>query len=131
VRAGNLDKDFPPTKPTFFVAEPCGRPWKEDEVNNLEFAKGRFWKEVCGMDWNGEDPDFLPMFIAQGQSQLATLELDFTDAVKYWTSEGQENCGFIVYCARNSMDFFVAHTKEATELKNRPCLMVVYDPKKN
>ena len=46
-----------------WVVEPCNRPWVEQEVNAFQYAKGKFWKQVGGFNW-GDDPDFLPMFLA-------------------------------------------------------------------
>ena len=50
--------DGKPTKPNVFVAEPCARPWVEEEANCYEYAAGKFWKAVSGT-YHGEDPDFL------------------------------------------------------------------------
>ena len=56
--------EMSPYKPNFFVAEACNRPWVEDEENIFGYANDKFWHEISGMDWDGCDPDFLPLVIA-------------------------------------------------------------------
>lgn len=116
-------------KPNSWVAEICSKPWVETEVNGFEYAKDRFWNEACGMNWEGEDPDFLPIFVRLGQSGLNLCEWEFTEAVKYWTDGKHQNHGCAIHCDLGHMDIFRAHTREATVVKNRPALMVVYEPK--
>ena len=57
-------------------------------------AKDQFWKETHGSDWDGEDPDFLPIFAAYGPSQGTTNVWDFTQAVKWWTGGKHPNYGY-------------------------------------
>ena len=69
-----------------WVVEPCLRPWHEYEVNAFEYAKDKFWKDVGGMHWDG-DADFAPVFLAYGPGQGKVNAWDFTEAVRYWTTE--------------------------------------------
>ena len=118
-----------PYKPTFWVAEPCNRPWEEYELSGLEYARGKFWTEVCGMYWSGDDPDFFPLVIAYGQSTLMAMTWDFTEAVKYWTSGEHENHGFILYTVAGHFDYAMIYSREWDKIKQRPAIMVVYEPK--
>lgn len=125
-----------PFKPTMLVAQPCNRAWKETEMNGFQYANDMFWKEICGMDLTGDDPDFSSVILAYGQSKLMVSDWDFTEAVRYWIDGGHENHGFIFYsmesrftARRNYMDYFLAYSREAAETKKRPCLLVAYVPK--
>src|SRR5262249_20686390 len=118
-----------PLKPTFFVVEPCRRPWVESEANGLEYAKDKFWNEVCGMDWNGEDPDFAPLILAHGPSGLRASEWDFTEAVKYWIEGKRPNFGFVLYSVKagRHMDYFTAASRRHPDVEKRPALLVIYE----
>src|SRR5262249_34669596 len=73
------DKERDPRKiPNMWVAEACNRPWDEYEVNAYQFAKDKFWKAVGGMHWSGDDPDFLPLYLAYGPGGGAVSAWDFT-----------------------------------------------------
>lgn len=129
VRASPLPKDWDALG-NLFVAEICNRPWKETEVNTFEYAKDQFWKESHGSSWDGDDPDFLPMFAAYGPSQGTTNVWDFTEAVKWWTDGNHRNHGFTLYNAM--LDYrvgFMAWSRWAKEINRRPAMMVVYEPK--
>jgi hypothetical protein len=115
------------TKPALFVAQPCNRAWKEDEVNSLEYAKDLFWHEVCATELNGADPDTLPLILAYGHSRLGVSAWDFTQAVQHWTG-GQPNHGFMFYQVGGRFDHLVANTRKCAEVKKRPALLVVYVP---
>ncbi len=129
VRAGQLAKDWDSRRP-YFVAEFCNRPWKEAEVNTFEYAKDRFWKELHGASWDGDDPDFLPMFIAHGPSQGTTNVWDFTQAVKWWTDGKHPNHGFTLYNAvRSNVDYLWVHSCRAKEVRLRPAMVAIYEPK--
>jgi hypothetical protein len=128
VRANPLAKDWD-TKPTLFVAEPCNRPWQEFEMNSFQYARDKFWKEAWGMSWNGDDPDFFPLFLAHGPSQGTTNTWDFTKAVSYWTDGKHANHGFVLYSAPKYIDHLWVHTRKAKEVSNRPTLFVIYVPK--
>jgi hypothetical protein len=120
------DNHNPEKKPTLWVVEPCNRAWEEYEVNAFEYAKDRFWKDIGGMHW-GDDPDFLPIFLAYGPGRGKALTLDFTEAVRYWTDGKHTNHGFMLH--GDSHDYMNAHAREATAIKDRPAVLVVYEPK--
>jgi hypothetical protein len=119
------DRD-PEKKPTMWVAEPCNRPWEEYEVNAFEYAKDKFWKEIGGMYW-GEDPDFLTTFLAYGPGQGKVNVWDFTEAVRYWTDGKHANNGFMLH--GDSHHYLMANTREAKDIRDRPALLVIYEPK--
>ncbi|HVR87397.1 MAG TPA: hypothetical protein VMU54_23935, partial [Planctomycetota bacterium] len=95
-QAGELtSKEHNPLeKPTMWVAEPCNRPWVETEVNAYEYAKDRFWKAIGGQ-YYGDDPDFLPVYLAFGPGQGKVNVWDFTEAVRFWTAGKNDNHGFM------------------------------------
>jgi hypothetical protein len=129
VRQGELPKDWD-SRRSFFVAEACNRPWKEAEVNTFEYAKDRFWKETHGSSWDGDDPDFLPMFIACGSSQGTANVWDFTQAVQGWTDGRHLNYGFTLYNADYTMvDYLWVHSRWAKDVNRRPAMMVIYESK--
>ena len=117
-------------KPNMFAAEAANRPWVDAEVNAYEYAKDKFWKTVGGMipeSYEGDDPDFLPLFIAHGPSTGVVNTWDFTDAVKLWTSGKQPNCGFFMH--GDAVDLVMTFSPEAKEVTQRPTVMVIYEPK--
>jgi hypothetical protein len=129
MRAGQLPQDWD-SRRSFFVAECCNRPWKETEVNTFEYAKDRFWKETHGSSWDGDDPDFLPTFIAFGPSQGTANVWDFTEAVKWWTDGKHPNHGFTLYNADyTSVDYLWVHSRWVKDVSRRPAMMVIYEPK--
>ena len=108
------------------MAEPCNRPWEEYEVNAFQYAKDRFWKEIGGFHW-GDDPDFLPIFLAYGPGQPKANCWDFAEAVRFWVSGKHPNHGFMLH--GDSKDYMIAHTRGATEIKDRPAVLVIYEPR--
>ena len=58
-----------------------------------------------------------------------TTRWDFTNAVKYWTTDGHENHGFMMYCAGKYVDYLYVHSRENPKVENRPVVMVIYEPK--
>jgi hypothetical protein len=124
----NYSKDNDPfARPTMWVAEPCNRPWEEYEVNAYQYAKDRYWKEIGGV-YYGDDPDFLPVYIAHGQGLGAVNAWDFVHAVRYWTDGKHANHGFMLH--GDSHDWLGnAWSREAKDIRNRPALHVVYVPK--
>ena len=114
-----------PTKPNFWIVEPCTRPWVEDEANGYEYAKGKLWHAVNGT-YYGEDPDFLPIYLAQGPGGAPLNVWDFTDAVKFWTEGKHENHGFMLH--GDSHDYMRVHSRESKDVKKRPAVAVVYVP---
>jgi hypothetical protein len=109
-----------------WVVEPCNRPWEEYEVNAFQYAKDKFWKEIGGFDW-GDDADFSPIFLAHGPGQPKVNNWDFAEAVRYWTSGKHANNGFMLH--GDSKDYMMAYAREATEIKDRPAVLVIYEPK--
>ena len=109
-----------------WVVEPCNRPWEEYEVNAFEYAKDKFWKDVGGMAW-GDDPDFLPTFLAYGPGTGKVNTWDFVEAVRFWTDGKHPNHGFMLH--GDSKDYMIAHSREAKESKDRPAVLVIYEPK--
>jgi hypothetical protein len=128
VRAGDKypDNHNPEKKATLWVVEPCNRSWDEYEVNAFEYAKDRFWKDIGGMHW-GDDPDFLPIFLAYGPGRGKALTLDFAEAVRYWTDGKHANHGFMLH--GDSHDYMIAHAREASAINDRPAVLVIYEPK--
>jgi hypothetical protein len=126
VRAGQFESDRNPNKPNMWVAEPCNRPWDEYAVNAYRYAKDRYWREVGGR-YYGDDPDFLPTYIAFGPGSEPVNVWDFTLAVRFWTDGQHENHGFMLH--GDSNDWFRAYYREAQDVMNRPALLVIYEPK--
>jgi hypothetical protein len=117
----------PRVNANLWVAEPCNRPWVESEVNGYEYAKDRFWTSVGGMSY-GQDPDFHPVYLAYGPGNVPVSSWDFTEAVKFWTDGAHENHGFLLH--GDSFHYVGrAFCREAKEVKNRPALLVIYEPK--
>ena len=125
----NRQTTFSPYKPTFFVAEACNRPWVEAQETIFEYARDKYWQEISGMQWNGSDPDFLPLILAYGQSQVNVCNWDFTQAVRYWADGKHANHGFALYSITpDYMDYMICWSSKAKELSSRPALMVIYEP---
>jgi hypothetical protein len=126
VRAGEPGgKDHGTDRANMWVAEPCNRPWEEYEVNAYQYARDRFWSAVGGMHW-GDDPDFLPFYVAHGPSQPGVSTWDFTHAVRFWTDGKHANHGFMLH--GDSKDWFRAWFREARKVKDRPAVLVIYEP---
>lgn len=120
-------KEHNPEQPNMWVVEPCNRPWEEYEVNAYEYAKDKFWKAIGGM-YYGADPDFLPVYLAHGPSQGKVNTWHFTQAVRFWTDGKHANHGFMLH--GDAGDWFPrAHSREATSVKDRPAIWVIYDPR--
>jgi hypothetical protein len=126
VRGDVYDKENNPRRANMWVVEPCNRPWNENEVNAYEYAKDKFWKEIGGRCY-GDDPDFLPLFLAYGPSSEKTCSWDFTRAVEFWTTERHANHGFMLH--GDSHDWLRASSREASEIRQRPAVLVIYEPK--
>ena len=120
-------KEHNPDKPNIWVAEPCNRPWDEHEVNAYEYAKDKFWKAIGGVNY-GDDPDFLPIYLSHGPSQGKVNSWDFAEAVRFWTDGKHANHGFMLH--GDAGDWLPrAHSREAQEIKDRPAVLVIYEPK--
>ncbi len=117
----------PRTNPNLWVVEPCARPWVEGEVNAYEYAKDKFWRAVGGM-YYGEDPDFWPVYLAHGPGGAPVSSWDFTEAVRFWTDGAHENHGFFLH-GDSAHYMGKAYCREAKEVRNRPAILVVYEPK--
>ncbi len=118
----------PPAKPNLWVAEPCNRDWDAASANCYCYAKGKYWKAVSGL-YYGEDPDFWPVFIAHGPAGGGAVSVwDFTEAVKFWFDGRHVNHGFFLY--GDSNDYMSMYTPRVKDIKFRPALMVVYEPRK-
>jgi hypothetical protein len=113
--------------PNMWAAEACNRPWVEGEANGYEYAKGKYWRQTGGMDWDGETCDFLPLFVAHGPSQGPTSWWDFTEAVRFWTAGSHPNHGFMLH--GTGSPYMHMFTKEHKDPKLRPALYVIYEPK--
>jgi hypothetical protein len=127
VRVGQPGKEQNAKRANMWVAEACNRSWDEYTVNAYWYAKDKFWKDVGGMDWSGADPDFLPIYLAHGPGREGCNAWDFTEAVKFWTDGTPANHGFMLH--GDSKDYFRAHFRETEKVKDRPALLVVYEPK--
>lgn len=130
VRASDTyDKERDPrSNPSMWVAEACNKPWEEYEVNAYEYAKNKFWRNYGGTHWEGDNPDFLPIYLAYGPGGGTVSSWNFTEAVKYWTSGKNANHGFMMHCdARDWLQR--AHYRESTEVRKRPALLVIYEAK--
>jgi len=125
----NVKPDAAVEKSNVWVAEACNREWSEYEVNAYEYAKDKFWKAISGWFWTGDDPDFLPLYLAHGPSQGNANTWDFTEAVKWWTDGKHVNHGFFWH--NDGQDFWSGGcpTREAKDVKTRPALMVIYEAK--
>jgi len=117
-----------PEKPNMWVAEPCNRDWSENSINCYFYAPGKRWKAVNGI-YYGADPDFWPIYIAYGPGGGGAVTLlDFTEALKFWLDgKKHANHGFFLYGDGN--DGMQMHTHRAKNLKKRPALLVIYEPK--
>jgi hypothetical protein len=125
-RAGAADLKVP-EKPNLWVAEPCNREWDETSANCYYYARGKHWKGVSGL-YYGEDPDFWPVFLMHGPAGGGAVSVwDFTEGVKFWRDGKHANHGFFLH--GDSNDYMRMYTPKAKNLKQRPALMVVYEPK--
>ena len=117
----------PPAKPNMWVAEPCNRAWDENSATCYSYARGKLWKAVNGL-YYGDDPDYWPLFIAHGPAGGGAVSvLDFTEAIKFWRDGQHANHGFFLH--GDSVDYMKMYTKLSKEVKQRPAVMVIYDPK--
>ena len=128
VRANtNYDQDRnPETNANMWAVEPCNRDWSEYECNAYEYAKGKFWREVGGR-YYGDDPDFLPFYLAHGPGTGRVNVLDFTEAVKFWTDGQHPNHGFMLHCDEHDWIQRACY-REAKQIRNRPAVLIIYTP---
>ena len=118
----------PPEKPNLWVAEPCARAWDPAAANGYFYAPGKLWKAVSGL-YYGEDPDYWPVFLLHGPVSGGPVSVwDFTEALRFWTDGKHENHGFFFY--GDSGYYMRIFTPLHTDVKLRPAILVVYDPKR-
>ncbi|MDD7986152.1 DNRLRE domain-containing protein [Lentisphaera marina] len=112
--------------PNLWVVELCNRPWVEDEANAFQFAKHKYWNNYSGRNWDGENPDSLPIYAAHGPGQGQTNVWDMTEVTRKWLKGDIANHGFWLY--GDSKDWLLsAHYSESNELNKRPTLYVIYE----
>jgi hypothetical protein len=125
-RAGAPDLKVP-EKPNLWVAEPCNRDWDETAANCYFYARDKHWKGVSGL-YYGADPDFWPIFLTHGPAGGGAVSVwDFGEAVKFWLDGKHANHGFFLH--GDSNDYMRMVTPRAKNLKQRPAVMVIYEPK--
>ncbi len=68
------------------------------------------------------------MFVAHGPAGGGSVSAwDFTEAMKFWLDGKHANQGF--YLHGDSTDYMRMYTPLAKEIKHRPAVMVIYEPK--
>jgi hypothetical protein len=117
----------PPDRPNLWVVEPCNRAWDETSADCYRYAPGRPWKAVSGL-YYGDDPDFWPVFAAHGPAGGGAVSAwDFTEALKFWLDGRHANHGFFLH--GDSHDYMRMYTPRAADVRRRPAVLVVYEPK--
>jgi hypothetical protein len=107
-------------------AADLNREWDPNSANCYFYAKGKHWKGVSGL-YYGEDPDFLPVFLSHGPAGGGAVSVwDFTEALKFWLDGKHANHGFFLH--GDSNDYMRMYTPKARNLKERPAVMVIYEP---
>jgi hypothetical protein len=100
-------------------------------VNGYEYAKDKFWKSVGGFlkpeSYQGDDPDFRPVYLAYGPCTGSVGTWDFTQALKFWVEDGNPNHGFFFH--GDSNDYMKVLSREFKDAKKRPAIMAIYEPK--
>jgi len=125
-RAGAKDLKVP-EKANLWVAEPCNRDWDETFAHCYAYARGKHWKAVNGL-YYGKDPDFWPVYLAHGPAGGGAVSVwDFTGALKFWLDDKYANHGFFLH--GDSNDYMRMYTHRAKEIKQRPAVLVIYEPK--
>jgi hypothetical protein len=115
-----------PEKPNMWVVEPCNRAWDPASANCYFYAPGKLWKAVNGL-YYGEDPDCWPQWVAHGPAGGgAVSSWDFTRALQAWVDGRYPNHGFYLHCLN---DYMRMYTKLAKDPKQRPAVLVIYEPK--
>ena len=66
----------------------------------------------------GDDPDFLPVYLAHGPSQGKVNTWDFTHAVRFWTDGKHANHGFMLH--GNAGDWLARATPERPRRSRSP-----------
>ena len=52
---------------------------------------------------------------------------DFTEAIKFWQDGNHTNDGFFLH--GDSQDYMRMYTPKAGDIRQRPAVMVIYEPK--
>ena len=140
LRTDPWSKGWTLDRPNMWVAEACRRPWVEMEANGYEYAHDRFWKAMSGQ-YYGQDPDYLPLFLAHGPangrefshpSEDPAVWWDFTEAVRFWTDGRRQNHGFFLHGGGGDSPLYLrSYTCQAKEIEKRPALLVIYEPKQS
>ena len=113
---------------SLYIAEAINRNWNDSEVTAYTYDKDKFWSGFGGLIKTGSDPDCLPIILAYGYRKDKVSAWDFTEAVKYWTGGKDANHGFFFPCLDGG-DYCATATKNAKNIKDRPALFVIYNPK--
>jgi hypothetical protein len=117
----------PPEKANLWVTEPCNRDWDATSANCYFYAPGKQWKGVSGL-YYGEDPDFLPIFLSHGPAGSGEVSVwDFTHAIRFWQEGKQTNRGFFLH--GDSSHYMRMVTPTAKNVRQRPAVLVIYEPK--
>ena len=113
-------------KPNLWVVEPSNRAWDSASANCYFYAPGKLWRAVNGL-YYGEDPDSWPVFAAHGPAGDGPANvLDFTEALRFWIGGEHANHGFYLHCQN---DYMRMYTHRAKDIKHRPAILVIYEPK--
>ena len=68
------------------------------------------------------------MFLSHGPAGGGVVSVwDFTEAVKFWQEGNYANHGFFLH--GDSSDYMRMYTPKAKNHKQRPALLVIYEPK--
>src|SRR5262249_11780485 len=117
----------PPDKANLWVVEPCNRDWDETSANCYFFAPGKHWKAVSGLCY-GADPDHWPVLAAHGPAGGGAVSAwDFAEALKFWRDGAHTNHGFFLH--GDSVDYMRMYTHRSNDVKQRPAVMVIFEPK--
>ena len=97
-----------------------------------EYAKDKFWKSVGGFlnaeSYEGDDPDFWPVYTACGPFGGTAAVWKLTEAMKFWIEDGKPNHGFFFH--GNAADYTKVFSREFKDIKKPPAIMVIYEPKR-
>jgi hypothetical protein len=122
-----VGNDFKPIrKANLWMTEPCNRDWDPDAANCYYYARGKLWKAVSGL-YYGQDPDFFPILLSHGPGSAPVNVFYFAEGLKFWIDQGHENHGFFFY--GDSGDYMRIYTQKCKNIRQRPAIMVIYEPK--
>lgn len=116
----------PAEKSNLWVAEPCNRAFDPAAANCYRYAAGRQWQAVNGL-YYGEDPDSFPVWAELGPGGGGAVSAwDFTPLVQAWVDGQYPNHGLFFHGVYDYMRMF---TNVAKDVKQRPAVLVIYEPK--